>query len=199
MGNIIFGDKLLPTDLIKKQKKNLTKIINEINFKIELNNLDYKIIMNDMKRYAKDKKNEEVKMKARELLQLRKFNLQSMRMANNLKSIMNNVEMSFLTNEMAKNVANLTRFMKVMRVRIQIPNVQEMIQEYCKESENMEKTENLINDGVEMSTELNGDEDDDEETIAQQIIDEANLGDEKLLNKASICKESVKSVKIKQK
>merc|ERR1719278_553810 len=121
---------------------------------------------------AKQGQMDAVKIMAKDLVRTRRYVKKFMLMRANIQAVSLKIQTLKSQNAMAQAMKGVTKAM--MNMKMKLPEIQKIMQEFEKQSEIMDMKEEMMSDVIDDAL---GDEDDEEETdnIVTQVLDELGL------------------------
>merc|ERR1719234_1276298 len=115
-----------------------------------------------------------VKIMAKDLVRTRKYVKKFMLMRANIQAVSLKIQTLKSQNSMAQAMKGVTKAMMSMNKQLKLPQIQQIMQEFEKQTEIMDMKEEMMNDVIDDAM---GEEDDEEEgdAIVTQVLDELGL------------------------
>lgn len=178
MGNI-FGDEKTLKQIVREQKRNVEKGIRALDReKAGLQRQEQKLIA-DIKKAAKANQMNSVKIMAKDLVRIRKHQEKFTGLTAQLRAVSLQMTQMQSTQILAESMKNAAKSMIRINKQVNIPQLQQIMQEFMKQSEQMEMKQEIMGDAIEDALD---DEEDEKETdqIVGQVLDEIgiNLNDQ---------------------
>jgi len=170
----LFGRKLTPDEMLRKNQRALTKAMRELDReRVKMEQQEKKLIA-DIKKMAKQGQMDAVKIMAKDLVRTRKSIKKFMLMKANIQAVSLKIQTLKSQNAMAQAMKGVTKAMMSMNRQMKLPEIQKIMQEFEKQSEIMDMKEEMMNDVMDDAM---GDDDEEEETdaIVTQVLDELGL------------------------
>ncbi|CAG0891881.1 unnamed protein product [Darwinula stevensoni] len=170
----LFGRRMTPEEMLRKNQRALNKAMRDLDReRMKMEGQEKKII-NDIKKMAKDGQMDAVKIMAKDLVRTRRYVKKFILMRANIQAVSLKIQTLKSQNAMAQAMKGVTKAMQNMNRQLKLPQIQQIMQEFEKQSEIMDMKEELLNDTIDDAM---GDEDDEEESdaIVSQILDELGL------------------------
>lgn len=159
----LFGKRLTPEEMLKKNQRALNKAMRDLDReKARMEQQEKKIIM-DIKKMAKEGQMDAVKIMAKDLVRTRRYVQKFMLMKANIQAVSLKIQTLRSQNAMAQAMKGVTKAMQNMNRRLNLPQIQHILQEFEKQSEIMDMKEEIMNDAIDDAMD---DEQDEEETDA---------------------------------
>ncbi|XP_073994507.1 vacuolar protein sorting 2 [Rhodnius prolixus] len=170
----LFGKKLTPDELLKKNQRALNKAMRDLDReRARMEQQEKKIIM-DIKKMAKEGQMEAVKIMAKDLVRTRRYENKFMLMKANIQAVSLKIQTLRSQNAMAQAMKGVSRAMQSMNKQLNLPQIQKILQEFEKQSEIMDMKEEIMNDAIDDAIEDEGDEE-ESDAVVSQILDELGL------------------------
>eukprot|EP00462_Mataza_sp_D1_P019162 CAMPEP_0175139360 /NCGR_PEP_ID=MMETSP0087-20121206/10857_1 /TAXON_ID=136419 /ORGANISM="Unknown Unknown, Strain D1" /LENGTH=208 /DNA_ID=CAMNT_0016422357 /DNA_START=127 /DNA_END=753 /DNA_ORIENTATION=+ len=174
MGNALFGEKKTIKDVIKEQKRMINRSIRQLEReKMGMKREEQKLTM-EIKKAAKANQMKSVGIMAKDLVRMQKHQEKFTGLIANLRAV--NLQMTSMssTTVMTEAMKKCTRSMMIMNKRMNMPQLQQIMKEFEKQSEMLGMKEEMFGDAIEDAMD---DEEDEEETekIVSQVLDEIGI------------------------
>ncbi|VEN37890.1 unnamed protein product [Callosobruchus maculatus] len=156
----LFGKKLTPEELLRKNQRALNKAMRDLDREKQKMEQQEKKIIIDIKKLAKEGQMDAVKIMARDLVRTRRYVKKFMLMRANIQAVSLKIQTLRSQNAMAQAMKGVTRAMASMNRQLNLPQIQRILQEFEKQSEIMDMKEEVMNDAIDDAME--GDEDEEE-------------------------------------
>ncbi|EFC45006.1 charged multivesicular body protein 2a [Naegleria gruberi] len=168
----IFGKKKTPKELLREYKRNIERTMRQMEReRLKLQNQEKKLI-NDMRRLARQNQMETVKIMAKDLVRTRNHITKMHKMNAQLQAISLKLTTLNSTNEMTQAMKGMTRTMTLMNKRLNLPEMQKIMQEFMKQNEMMDMKEEMMGD---MMDDVMEDDEVEEDELVNQVLDEIGL------------------------
>lgn len=132
-------------------------------------------IMMEMKKMAKQDQVDAVRIMARDLVRTRKYNQKMYRMRTQIQGVSLRMQTMQSSAQMADAMKGVTKAMRSMNKKMNIPEVQKIMREFEKQNEMMGMKEDMMNDAVDEVMDDDGMEEEETEQEIQKVMDEAGL------------------------
>lgn len=170
----LFGRRKTPEEILKQNQRALNKVIRELDR--ERNNLERqeKKLIGDIKKMAKSGQMEAVKIMAKDLVRTRNFVKKFILMRANIQAVSLKIQTLRSQSAMANALKGVTKGLRQMNKKLNLPQLQRIMMEFERESEIMDLKEELMSDTID---DVIGEADEDEESdaIVQQVLDEMGI------------------------
>ncbi|KAL5469528.1 hypothetical protein EMCRGX_G030793 [Ephydatia muelleri] len=170
----LFGSRKTPEELLKQNQRALRKVVRELDRERTGLERQEKKIVADIKKMAKSGQMDAVKIMAKDLVRTRNFIKKFILMRANIEAIALKLQTLKSQAAMANAMKGVTKALKTMNRRMNLPNLQKIMMEFERESEIMDLKEETISDTID---DVIGDADDEEESdvIVSQVLDELGI------------------------
>jgi charged multivesicular body protein 2A len=164
-----------PEECMKQFKRGLDRTIRDL--ERERNKLvaQEKKIVVEMKKMAKQDQMDAVRIMARDLIRTRKYQQKMYRMKTQIQGVSLRIQTMQSTNQMAQAMAGVTKAMKGMNAKMNIPAMQQIMREFERQNEMMGMKEEMMNDAVDDVMDEDGEEEADTEVEISKVMDEVGL------------------------
>lgn len=133
-----------------------------------------KKVIADIKKLAKDNQMDAVKIMAKDLVRTRRQVRKFMLMKANIQAVSLKIQTLKSQNTMAQAMKGVSKAMANMNRQMNLPQIQQILHEFEKQSEIMDMKEEMINDVIDDAMEDEGDEEESDAVVAQ-VLDELGL------------------------
>jgi charged multivesicular body protein 2A len=133
-----------------------------------------KKVIADIKKLAKDNQMDAVKIMAKDLVRTRRQVRKFMLMKANIQAVSLKIQTLKSQNTMAQAMKGVSKAMSNMNRQMNLPQIQQILHEFEKQSEIMDMKEEMINDVIDDAMEDEGDEEEGDAIVAQ-VLDELGL------------------------
>ena len=151
-----------------------------------------KALINDIKKNAKAGQMKSAKIMAKDLVRIRKHQEKFVGLTAQLRAISLQMTAVGSTAQLSESMKKVTRSMMMLNKQVNLPQLQQVMQEFMKQSEQMEMKQEIMGDSIEDAMD---DVEDEEETeqVVNQVLDEIgiNLNDDMVDSPAIKQKEEV--------
>uniref|UniRef100_A0A1I8GF85 Charged multivesicular body protein 2a n=1 Tax=Macrostomum lignano TaxID=282301 RepID=A0A1I8GF85_9PLAT len=172
--DFIFGRRKTPEEMLRQNQRALNRATRDLDReRTRLEREEQKTIM-EIKKLAKQGQMDAVKIMAKDLVRTRNYVKKFILMRANIQAVGLKVQTLRSTNQMAQAMKSVTRTMQRMNKSMNLPQLQQIMAQFEKESEIMEMKEEMMSDAIDDA--IGGDEDADEsEKIVTQVLDELGI------------------------
>jgi len=170
----LFGKKLTPEEMLRKNQRALTKAMRDLDRERGKMEQQEKKIIADIKKMAKMGQMDAVKVMAKDLVRTRRYVKKFIMMRAQIQAVSLKITTLKSQNAMAGAMKGVTRAMTSMNKQLKLPQIQQIMMEFEKQTEMMNMKEEMMNDVIDDAMEG---EDDEEETdaVVSQVLDELGL------------------------
>mmetsp|Transcript_15942 Transcript_15942/g.17808 ORF Transcript_15942/g.17808 Transcript_15942/m.17808 type:complete len:216 (+) Transcript_15942:133-780(+) len=169
--------KLTFKEQMRQNRRAIERSIREIDRERGRLQSQEKKLIAEIKKMAKQDQKASVRIMAKDLVRTRNQVTKFYSMSTQLKAV--NLKLATVQSVEAMNSAlkGVTKAMVKMNQQLDLPALQQIMKEFCMESEKMEMTEDAMTDAVDMAL---GDADEEEETdkVVDQVLEEIGINTE---------------------
>lgn len=170
----LFGRRKTPEEMLRQNQRALNKVIRELDReRSQLERQEKKLVV-DIKKMAKSGQIEAVKIMAKDLVRTRNFVKKFILMRANIQAISLKVQTLKSQAAMANAMKGVTKALKRMNTKLNLPQLQKIMMEFERESEIMDLKEETISDTIDDAI-GEDDEDEESEVIVNQVLDELGI------------------------
>jgi len=170
----LFGKKMSPDEMLRKNQRALTKAMRDLDRERSKMEQQEKKIIADIKKMAKLGQMDAVKVMAKDLVRTRRYVKKFIMMKANIQAVSLKITTLKSQNAMANAMKGVTKAMTNMNRQLKLPQIQQIMQEFEKQTEMMNMKEEIMNDVMDDAME--GEDDEDEsDAIVSQVLDELGL------------------------
>lgn len=170
----LFGKKMTPDEMLRKNQRALNKAMRDLDRERAKMEQQEKKVIADIKKLAKDNQMDAVKIMAKDLVRTRRQARKFMLMKANIQAVSLKIQTLKSQNTMAQAMKGVSRAMANMNRQLNLPQIQQILHEFEKQSEIMDMKEEMINDAIDDAMEDEGDEEEGDAIVAQ-VLDELGL------------------------
>ncbi|KAG5501497.1 hypothetical protein JKF63_03326 [Porcisia hertigi] len=164
-----------PQEKIRKYRRQLDRTCRDLDReRNKLTSQERKIIM-EMKKMAKQDQVDAVRIMARDLVRTRKYGQKMYRMRTQIQGVSLRMQTMQSSSQLADAMKNVTKAMRSMNTKMNIPEMQKIMREFEKQNEMMGMKEEMMNDAVDDAMDDDGMEEEETEQEIQKVMDEAGL------------------------
>ena len=170
----LFGQRKSPADIMKQYQRQIKKSIRELDRERTSLERQEKKLMSDIKKAAKDGHMDSAKIMAKDLVRTRGYIKKMYKMSSNMSAISLRLQTMSSSAQMAKCMGGVTKAMRRMNGKMNMPQMSKIMMEFEKQNEMMGMKEEMMGDAMD---EAFGDDDDDEEeeSIVGQVLQELGV------------------------
>merc|ERR1711972_687927 len=123
---------------------------------------------------AKQGQMDAVKVMAKDLVRTRRYVKKFILMKANIQAVSLKIQTLKSQNAMAQAMKGVTKAMQSMNKQLKLPQIQQIMQEFEKQSEIMDMKEEMMSDAIDDAMGDEADED-ESEAVVSQVLDELGL------------------------
>ncbi|KAF9396563.1 hypothetical protein CPC16_000071 [Podila verticillata] len=173
MLNYLLGRKS-PSEVLRAHQRALNKAQRELDReRVKLEKLEPKLIM-DIKRAAKAGQMNSCKVMAKDLIRTRRHVQKLYQMKTQLQAVGLRIQSLNSNQQMAQALQGATRAMRAMNKSMNLPQIQQTIMEFEKESEILDMKGEMMSDTVDEAMGEEGDEE-EQDAVVDQVLDEIGV------------------------
>jgi len=170
----LFGRRKTPEEMLRQNQRALQKVIRELDReRTSLERQEKKLVV-DIKKMAKSGQMEAVKIMAKDLVRTRNFVKKFILMRANIQAISLKIQTLKSQAAMANAMKGVTKALRSMNKRLNLPQLQKIMMQFERESEIMDLKEETISDTID-DVIGEGDEDEETDVIVNQVLDELGI------------------------
>ena len=144
----LFGRKMTPDEMLRKNQRALNKAMRELDReRMKMEQQEKKIIA-DIKKMAKQGQMDAVKIMAKDLVRTRRYVKKFMLMRANIQAVSLKIQTLKSQNAMAQAMKGVTKAMGNMNKQMKLPEIQKIMMEFEKQSEIMDMKEEMMSDTI---------------------------------------------------
>lgn len=144
-----FFSRTTPEEMLRKNQRALTRAMRDLDReRNKLEQQERKLIL-DIKKMAKAGQMDAVKIMAKDLVRTRSYVKKFITMRANIQAISLKVQTLKSQASMANAMKGVTRAMKRMNSKMNLPQIQKIMMEFEKQSEIMDMKEEVMNDAID--------------------------------------------------
>ncbi|XP_003384449.1 PREDICTED: charged multivesicular body protein 2a-like [Amphimedon queenslandica] len=172
--SFLFGKRKTPEEMLRQNQRALQKVIRELEKERTALERQEKKLITDIKKMAKSGQMDAVKIMAKDLVRTRAFIKKFILMKANIQGISLKIQTLKSQASMATAMKGVTKALKRMNSKINLPNLQKIMMEFERESEIMDIKEETMTDTMD-DVLGEGDEEEETEVIVSQVLDELGI------------------------
>lgn len=178
----LFGRRKTPQELLRQNQRALNKAMRELDSERQrLENSEKKIIA-DIKKMVKLNQMDSVKVMAKDLVRTRQYVKKFIIMRANIQAVSLKVQTLKSQDSMAQAMKGVTRAMRSMNKQLNLPEIQRIMNDFERQTEIMDMKEEMMGDAIDDAM-GDVDEEQETETVVQQVLDELGIQMGEELNK----------------
>ncbi|KAI3635685.1 hypothetical protein MIR68_006323 [Amoeboaphelidium protococcarum] len=183
----IFGSRKTPQELLRQNQRALTRAIRDLDReRTKLEQQEKKIIA-DIKKSAAKGQMGACKVMAKDLVRTRNYVQKFYGMRAQLQGVSLKIQTLSSNQSMSDAMKGVTKALKMMNKRINLPQMQKIMMDFERESEMMDMKQEMMGDTIDDALDDDVGEDEEEsEAIVQQVLDEIGIGVNQMLPGAVI-------------
>jgi len=172
MGNV-FGDQQTMKERIREQKRMVERSVRGLERDRQALERDEKKLIGEIKKAAKANQMKSVKIMAKDLVRIRKHQEKFVNLTAQLRAISLQMTSMASTHALTDSMKKITKSMVALNKATNMPELNKIMQEFAKQSEQMDMKQEMIGDALDDSV----DEDDEKESdlIVSQVLDELGV------------------------
>ncbi|CAJ1027956.1 Snf7, putative [Leishmania lindenbergi] len=175
MGFTDLFHRATPQERMRAYKRQLDRTCRDLDReRTKLSTQERQILM-EMKKMAKQDQVDAVRIMARDLVRTRKYNQKMYRMRTQIQGVSLRIQTMQSSVQMADAMKGVTKAMRSMNNKMNIPEMQKIMREFEKQNEMMGMKEDMMNDAVDEVMDDDGMEEEETEQEIQKVMDEAGL------------------------
>lgn len=161
-------------EVIRDQKRMVERSVRALERdRANLERDEKKLIM-DIKKQAKANQMKSVKIMAKDLVRIRKHQEKFVNLTAQLRAISLQMTSMASTQALTESMKKVTRSMMALNSQVNLPQLQKVMQEFAKQSEQMEMKQEMVGDAL--GDAMDGEEDEKEtDEIVNQVLDEIGV------------------------
>jgi len=165
---------MTPEEMLRRNQRSLNKAMRDLDReRMKMEQQEKKIIA-DIKKMAKDNQMDAVKIMAMDLVRTRRYVKKFILMKANIQAVSLKIQTLKSQNAMAQAMKGVTKAMQSMNKQLKLPQIQQIMQEFEKQSEIMDMKEEMMSDAIDDAMGDEADED-ESEAVVSQVLDELGL------------------------
>lgn len=170
----LFGRKKTPQEMLRQNQRALNKAMRDLDRERQKMEQQEKKVIADIKKMAKQGQMDAVKIMAKDLVRTRRYVKKFILMRANIQAVALKIQTLKSNDAMAQAMKGVTKAMATMNKQLKLPQIQQIMMEFEKQSEIMDMKEEMMSDAIDDAM---GDEEDEEESeaVVQQVLDELGL------------------------
>ncbi|KAJ9470807.1 Charged multivesicular body protein 2a-like protein 2 [Diplonema papillatum] len=171
----VFGKKKTPQEKMREYKRQIDRTVRELEReRTKMQNSEKKLVA-EMRKMAKQNQMDAMRVMAKDLVRTRKYCTQFYKMKAQMQALSLRLQTLNSTAEMANAMKGVTKTMKQMNSRMNIPAMQKIMMEFEMENEKMGMKDDMMNDAIDDVMDDDLDEEDETDAMVNQVLDEIGL------------------------
>lgn len=173
MGNA-FGEKKTMKEIIREQKRMVDRAARALERdRMNLQKEEKKLIA-DIKKNAKENKIGPVKIMAKDLVRIRKHEEKFTNLTAQLRAISLQMTAMASTQAISESMKKVTSAMIKLNKQVNLPQLQQVMREFAKQSEQMDMKQEMIGDSIDDVMD-DGEDEKERDEIVNQVLDEIGV------------------------
>uniref|UniRef100_A0A1I8GT85 Charged multivesicular body protein 2a n=1 Tax=Macrostomum lignano TaxID=282301 RepID=A0A1I8GT85_9PLAT len=170
----LFGRKKTPEEMLRQNQRALNRAMRDLDRERGRLEQQEKKVIADMKKLAKQGQMDAVKIMAKDLVRTRSYIKKFIMMRANIQAISLKIQTLRSTNQMAQAMKGVTLTMQRMNQSMNLPQLQQIMAQFEKESEMMDMKEEVMSDAIDDAI---GNTDDEEasDAVVTKVLDELGI------------------------
>ncbi|KAG5475903.1 hypothetical protein CUR178_03617 [Leishmania enriettii] len=164
-----------PQEKVRKYKRCLERTCRDLDRERSKLTVQERKTLMEMKKMAKQDQVDAVRIMARDLVRTRRYNQKMYRMRTQIQGVSLRMQTMQSSAQMADAMKGVTKAMRSMNRKMNIPEMQRIMREFEKQNEMMGTKEDMMNDAVDDVMDDDGMEEEETEQEIQKVMDEAGL------------------------
>ena len=165
MGNN--NPKLTPKEQMRENKRQIRRAQRELDRERNKLQAEERKTVQELKRMAKQNQVGPLKIRARDLVRMRNQITKFYTMSSHLKSVEMRLQTMSSTQQMSETLGQASRAMVAFNKQMNLPEINKMLQEFSRENQRMEMTEEMMDDAMGMAF-----ENEDDVEASDQVVNE---------------------------
>ena len=172
----LFGQRKSPADIMKQYQRQIKKSIRELDRERTSLERQEKKLMSDIKKAAKDGHMDSAKIMAKDLVRTRGYIKKMYKMSSNMSAISLRLQTMSSSAQMAKCMGGVTKAMRRMNGKMNMPQMSKIMMEFEKQNEVMGMKEEMMDDAMDDAF-ADDDDDEEEEKVLGAIFQELGIAE----------------------
>jgi len=169
MGNALFGKQKTLKEVIREQKRMVSRSIRSLEREKAGMAREEQKLVQEIKKLAKQNQIKSVKIMAKDLVRMRKHQEKFTGLIANLRAVSLQMTTMSTTVQMTQSMKGCTRAMMIMNRQMNMPQLQKVMQEFEKQSEIMGMKEEMFGDAIEDAMDEHEDEEETDMVVSQVL------------------------------
>eukprot|EP00759_Apiculatamorpha_spiralis_P044764 PhF_6_TR41649/c0_g1_i1/m.63141/K12191/CHMP2A; charged multivesicular body protein 2A len=171
----LFGPRKTPEEMMREYKRSIDRSVRDLEKERTKLQTQEKKLIADMKKAAKQDQMDSVKIMAKDIVRTRKYAQKFYRMKAQLTAVSLRLQTLTSTAQMANAMQGVTRAMRSMNMRMNLPQMQKIMQEFERQNEIMGMKEEMMGEAIDEAMDDEGDEEEETDQMVQQVMDEVGM------------------------
>lgn len=167
MGNAMFGEQKTQKQIIREQKRMVERSVRALERDRASLERDEKKLILEIKKAAKANQMKSVKIQAKDLVRIRKHQEKFVNLTAQLRAISLQMTSMASTAELSSSMRKVTRSMQMMNAQLNLPQLQQVMREFAKQTESMDMKNEMIGDTIDDAMDNEENEQESDEVVAQ--------------------------------
>jgi len=173
MGNA-FGDTKSMKEIIREQKRMVERSVRGLERDRASLQRDEQKLINDIRKAAKANQLKSVRIMAKDLVRIRKHQEKFVNLTAQLRAISLQMTSMASTQALTTSMKNITKAMTRLNKQINLPELNKVMQEFAKQSEQMEMKQEMISDSIDSAMD-NAEDEEETDQVVNQVLDELGV------------------------
>eukprot|EP01059_Diplonema_ambulator_P000081 TRINITY_DN10063_c0_g1_i1.p1 TRINITY_DN10063_c0_g1~~TRINITY_DN10063_c0_g1_i1.p1 ORF type:complete len:213 (+),score=76.46 TRINITY_DN10063_c0_g1_i1:51-689(+) len=171
----LFRKQKTPEEMMREYKRNIDRTIRELERERTKLQAQEKKLVAEMRKMAKSNQTESLRIMAKDLVRTRNHGTQFYKMKAQMQAVSLRLQTLNSTAAMAKAMQGVTKSMRMMNARMNIPAMQKVMMEFEKQNEIMGMKGEMMDDAIDDVMNEECDEEEETEALVNQVLDEIGL------------------------
>ena len=167
----LFGQRKRPADIMKQYQRQIKKSIRELDRERTSLERQEKKLMSDIKKAAKDGHMDSAKIMAKDLVRTRGYIKKMYKMSSNMSAISLRLQTMSSSAQMAKCMGGVTKAMRRMNGKMNMPQMSKIMMEFEKQNEMMGMKEEMMGDAMDDAFDDEDDEDEQDAVLGSVLAE----------------------------
>jgi charged multivesicular body protein 2A len=163
-----------PQELVRENQRLIQKSVRELDREKASLEAQEKRIIADIKKNAKNNQMNSVRILAKDLVRTRRYIEKFINMKAHLQAVNLRLQTMKSNQSIAQAMMGITKAMKTMNRRINLPSIQKIMMDFEKQNMTMELKEEMMNDSIDDALNEEGEEEETDE-IVNKVLDEIGI------------------------
>eukprot|EP00823_Brevimastigomonas_motovehiculus_P001142 TRINITY_DN11670_c0_g1_i1.p1 TRINITY_DN11670_c0_g1~~TRINITY_DN11670_c0_g1_i1.p1 ORF type:complete len:207 (-),score=59.00 TRINITY_DN11670_c0_g1_i1:443-1063(-) len=172
MGNLFAEEKSLK-EIIREQKHTIDRALRGLERERASLERDEKKLIAEIKTAAKKNQMKPVRIMAKDLVRIRKFQTKFVNMTAQLRDVSLTMTSMSSTQALTDSMKKAARSMMALNRQMNLPALQKIMAEFSKQSEMMDMKQEMVSDSMEDA--LDDEDEKESEEVVNQVLDEIGI------------------------